>query len=58
MLHTENNMNRPAEILHSLLKIFPMLNIRLWYDNRVVHKQVPYAVGTMYINSGKKKGFY
>ena len=50
MLHTENNINSTEENLQSLLKLFSMLNIRIWYDESIVHYDVPDFVGIMFIN--------
>ena len=56
MLHTENNINSTEEHLQSLLKLFSMLNIRIWYDESIVHYDVPDFVGIMFINCLKTIG--
>ena len=33
-----------------------MFKIRIWYDKRIVHEQVPDDLGIMYINCGKTIG--
>ena len=56
MLHTENNMKVPTDILQYLLKVFSMFNTSIWYDASIVNEQVPYSVGIMYTNLGKVIG--
>ena len=53
MLQTENNIKMPFDILQSLLKVFSMFKIRIWYDERFVHEDVPDPVEIFYINFGK-----
>ena len=53
MLHTENTMEETADILQHLLKLFSILKIRIWYNEIIVHKQVPVSVGILCINCGK-----
>ena len=56
MLHTKNHINSPSENFQSLLKVLPMFNIRLWYDETIAKEYVPYSVRIMCINCGKNIG--
>ena len=56
MFHTDNNIRSPADHLQSLLKVFLMFKIWIWYDDIIVHEDVPYSVEIMCINCGKKNG--
>ena len=56
MLHTANNIKIPVESLQSLLKVFSMLKIRIWYDEIIAHEYVPDDFRVMCINCGKNIG--
>ena len=49
MLHTADNIKCPAEHLKSLLKVFSMFRISIWYDDTIGHKDVREAAGIMCI---------
>ena len=53
MMHTENYMKGPAEILHALLKALSMFKISICYDNITVHEKVLYYMGIMCIHCGE-----
>ena len=53
MLRASDKIKSPAEHLKSLLKLFSMFKIRIWYDERIGNEDVPEAVGIMRINCGK-----
>ena len=53
VLHRENHSNSSTDHLQSLFKLFSMFKISIWYDNSIVCKDVPDAVGIMCINYGK-----
>ena len=57
MLYTASTIKSPAEHLQYLLKAFAIFNISIWYDDIVVHKDLPDAVGIMWINCGNNIGF-
>ena len=46
-------MKVPAELLKSLLKVFSMFNIRIWYDR----DNLPDALGTNRIKCNKVVGY-
>ena len=56
VFHTENRINSPAEHLQSLLKLFQIFKILVWYDDTIATKNDPYAIGIEYINRGKLLG--
>ena len=43
MCHTENHILSMIEDLKSLLKVFSMFKIRIWYDDTLVTKNVQCA---------------
>ena len=53
VLHTANIINSPEDHLKSLLKVFSMFMIRIWYDETMYNKNYPYAIGIKCINFGK-----
>ena len=53
MFHTENNIETPAGNFQSLLKLFSIFKINIWYDETIVEENVTDTVGIMCINSGK-----
>ena len=53
MLHAADNNKGLEDHLQTLLKLFYMFKIRIWYDERIVYEVVPYAVGIMCINCVK-----
>ena len=53
MLHTEKYINSKEDHLKSLLKVFSVLNIRIWKDDTIFKNNVPDAVGIMRISCGK-----
>ena len=57
MLHAANNINCPAKHLKTLLKLYSMFKIVIIYDEIIGNKDVPEAVGIMYINCKKSVGF-
>ena len=56
MFHTANNIKLTADDLESLLKLFSMFKISIWYDDTIGLEDVPEAVGIICINSGKRIG--
>ena len=58
MLYKENNIKSPADHLKSLLKVFLMFKISIWYNNTITTNIVPEAFGIKYINRGKIIGYY
>ena len=56
MLHTENNINSPDDNLKSLLKVFSIFKLIIWYDKTIVQENVPYYVGILCTNFGKTIG--
>ena len=44
VLNAANNIKSPEEHFQSLLKVFTMFNIRIWYDESIVHKSIPCGV--------------
>ena len=56
MMHKENIMKIPTELLRSVLKVFSMLNMRVCYEKNTINKQVPDTLGIKCINCGKLVG--
>ena len=56
MMHTENNMNASTDISPSLLIVFSMFKIIIWYEKNNVHKNFPDALVIKYINCGEVVG--
>ena len=44
MLHKLNHIKGPYDILQSLLRVFLVFKIRIWYDKSIVNKHVPYGL--------------
>ena len=53
MLHTDDNIKHPEEHLKSLLKVFSMFKIRIWYYDTIGLEYFPEYVGIICINCGK-----
>ena len=53
MMHTSNHINKQVEHFQSLLKVFSMFKISIWYYETIVTENVPDVVGIMLINYGK-----
>ena len=51
-----NHVKIPEEHLQSLLELFSMFKISIWYDETIVTIFFPYSVRIMCINSGKTIG--
>ena len=56
MLHTSDKFKHPEGHLQSLLKVFSMFKIVIWYDETISIEDVPEAVGIMCIDCGKSIG--
>ena len=56
ILHTEDNIECPAEHLKQLLKVFSMFKIKIIYDETIDIKDVSEFIGIIYINCGKSIG--
>ena len=56
IFHAADNIECPAEYLKSLLKVFSMFKIKIIYDETIYNKDVPEAVGIMFINCVKVIG--
>ena len=56
MLHTVDNIKIPEDNLQSLLKLFSIFNIRIWYYESIFHEDVLDSVGIICINCGKTVG--
>ena len=56
MLHAADNIECPEDHLKLLLKLFSMFNIKIIYDEFIDNKDVPEAVGIIFINCGKIVG--
>ena len=57
MLHTSDYIKSPSDHLQSLLKLFSMFKIMIFYDEKIGHKYFPEYVRIMCVYCGKVIGF-
>ena len=58
MKHTDDNIETWIPMLPTLLKVFLMFKMRLWYDNGNIEEHVAENIGIRCSNSGKTTGVY
>ena len=56
MEHNTYNIGTHITLLPSLLKVFSMFKMRLWYDNEIFEENVVDNIGIRWSNSGKTTG--